>query len=127
MFGKDTYSSVILRSAGPEAAKRMKNYLNNDYSNSVQAFVETEYFANMQETGKQFLFAIIVFAAVMSIGGLFIPEAKESVEMMYEFEKPFVIDSNKFEQTFGMQATPIREAIQETVAWYRSHPEKKKR
>jgi nucleoside-diphosphate-sugar epimerase len=64
---------------------------------------------------------------MMSIGGLFIPEAKETVEMMYEFENPFVIDSSKFEQTFGMQATPIREAIQETVAWYRSHPEKKNR
>ena len=62
---------------------------------------------------------------MMSIGGLFIPEAKESVEMMYEFENPFVIDSSKFEQTFGMQATPIREAIRETVAWYRSHPQKK--
>jgi nucleoside-diphosphate-sugar epimerase len=60
---------------------------------------------------------------MMSIGGLFIPEAKETVEMMYEFEKPFVIDSSKFENTFGMQATPIREAIQETVAWYKSHPE----
>jgi len=47
--------------------------------------------------------------------------------MMYEFENPFVIDSSKFEQTFGMQATPVREAIQETVAWYRSHPEKKNR
>ena len=56
---------------------------------------------------------------MMSIGGLFIPEAKETVEMMYEFENPFVIDSGKFEQTFGMRATPIREAIQETVAWYR--------
>ena len=64
---------------------------------------------------------------MMSIGGLFIPEAKETVEMMYEFENPFVIDSSKFEQTFGMRATPIREAIQETVAWYRSHPEKKSR
>ena len=62
---------------------------------------------------------------MMSIGGLFIPEAKESVEMMYEFEKPFVIDSSKFENTFGMKATPIREAIKETVAWYKSHPEKK--
>ena len=62
---------------------------------------------------------------MMSIGGLFIPEAKETVEMMYEFENPFVIDSSKFEQTFGMHATPIREAIRETVAWYRSHPEKK--
>ena len=43
--------------------------------------------------------------------------------MMYEFEKPFVIDSSKFERTFGMKATPIRAAIRETVAWYKSHPE----
>lgn len=62
---------------------------------------------------------------MMSIGGLFIPEAKETVEMMYEFEKPFMIDSSKFEKTFSMKAIPIREAIRETVAWYKSHPEKK--
>ena len=61
---------------------------------------------------------------MLSIGGLFIPAAKESVEMMYEFEKPFVIDSSKFEKTFGMKATPMREAIRETVVWYKSHPEK---
>ena len=61
---------------------------------------------------------------MMSIGGLFIPEAKESVEMMYEFEKPFIIDSSKFETTFGMKATPMRDAIRETAAWYKRHPEK---
>jgi nucleoside-diphosphate-sugar epimerase len=60
---------------------------------------------------------------MMAIGGLFIPEAKETVEMMYEFDAPFIIDSSKFEKTFGMKATPIREAIKETVAWYKSHPE----
>lgn len=63
--------------------------------------------------------------AMMWIGGLFISEAKEMVEMMYGFEKPFIVDSSKFENTFGMKATPMREAIKETVAWYRSHPEKK--
>jgi nucleoside-diphosphate-sugar epimerase len=62
---------------------------------------------------------------MMWFGGLFIPEAKESVEMMYEFEQPFIIDSSKFEKTFGMHATPMREAIKETVAWYKSHPEQK--
>jgi nucleoside-diphosphate-sugar epimerase len=61
---------------------------------------------------------------MMAIGGLFIPEAKETVEMMYEFDKPFIIDSSKFENTFGMKATPMREAIKETVAWYKTHPEK---
>jgi nucleoside-diphosphate-sugar epimerase len=62
---------------------------------------------------------------MMRLGGLFIPEAKETVEMMYEFEQPFIVDSSKFEKTFGMQATPMRDAIRETVAWYKSHPEKK--
>ncbi|MFT3894899.1 MAG: NAD-dependent epimerase/dehydratase family protein [Anaerolineales bacterium] len=56
---------------------------------------------------------------MLSIGGLFIPAAKETVEMMYEFDHPFIIDSGKFENTFGMKATPIREAIRETVAWYK--------
>lgn len=62
---------------------------------------------------------------MMWFGGLFIPAAKESVEMMYEFEKPFIVDSSKFEMTFGMKATPMKEAIKETVAWYKSHPEKR--
>lgn len=62
---------------------------------------------------------------IMSILGLFVPELKESVEMLYEFEKPFVVDSSKFEKTFGMQATPLKDAIKATVAWYQSHPEKK--
>jgi nucleoside-diphosphate-sugar epimerase len=62
---------------------------------------------------------------MMWTGGLFIPEAKETYEMMYEFEQPFIVDSSKFEKTFDMKATPMREAIKETVAWYKSHPEKK--
>jgi nucleoside-diphosphate-sugar epimerase len=62
---------------------------------------------------------------MMSMLGLFIPELKESVEMLYEFEKPFVVDSSKFERAFGVKATPMREAIKETVAWFKDHPEKK--
>ncbi|MFN3359730.1 MAG: SDR family oxidoreductase [Pseudomonas sp.] len=62
---------------------------------------------------------------MMALGGLFIPEARETVEMMYEFEKPFVVDSSKFERTFGVKATPIADAIEATVAWYRAHPQNK--
>lgn len=57
---------------------------------------------------------------MMRIGGLFIPEAQEMIEMMYEFEKPFVVESAKFERTFGLQGTPLGEAIGRTVAWYRA-------
>jgi nucleoside-diphosphate-sugar epimerase len=47
----------------------------------------------------------------MIVGGLFIKEAREMVEMMYEFQRPFVVQSSKFERTFGVKATPIREAV----------------
>jgi len=60
---------------------------------------------------------------MMAIGGLFIPEARETVEMMYEFDKPFIADSSKFEKAFGVKATPMREAIRETVNWYKNHME----
>jgi nucleoside-diphosphate-sugar epimerase len=58
---------------------------------------------------------------MMALGGMFIPAARESLEMMYEFEKPFVVDSSQFERTFGMRATPIQQAVAETVKWYRNH------
>lgn len=59
---------------------------------------------------------------MLSLAGLFVPVAREVVEMMYEFEKPFVVDSTKFERAFGMRATPIREAVKKAVAWYTAHP-----
>lgn len=58
---------------------------------------------------------------MMRMGGLFIMEARESVEMMYEFEKPFIVDSTKFENTFIWKATPIEEAIQTTLQWYKEY------
>jgi len=58
---------------------------------------------------------------MLSLGGLFIPEARETVEMLYEYERPFVVDSSRFEQAFGLKATPIEEALRRTVAWYQAH------
>jgi nucleoside-diphosphate-sugar epimerase len=51
--------------------------------------------------------------------GLFNPPLRETIEMLYEFEEPFVVDDSRFEREFGEQATPLREAIQRTVRWYR--------
>lgn len=52
--------------------------------------------------------------------GLFNPAIRETIEMLYEFEEPFVVDHSKFEQAFGEHATPLKEAIGDTVRWYRS-------
>jgi nucleoside-diphosphate-sugar epimerase len=52
--------------------------------------------------------------------GLFNPPLRETIEMLYEFEEPFVVDHSRFERAFGGHATPLGEAIRETVRWYRS-------
>jgi nucleoside-diphosphate-sugar epimerase len=51
--------------------------------------------------------------------GLFNANLREVAEMVYQFEEPFVVDGGKFTQAFGHQATPLPEAIQATLAWWR--------
>ena len=58
--------------------------------------------------------------SMLRMGGVFIPPAREMVEMMYEFEKPFIVDSSRYVQAFGNHATPVREAIRNTVEWYKT-------
>lgn len=44
------------------------------------------------------------------------PIVRELRETRYQFDRPFVVDSSAFEQTFGMTATPLDVALQATVA-----------
>ena len=56
----------------------------------------------------------------MRLLGLFNPDIRESVEMMYEWTKPFIVDTNKAVEAFGVTATPLKQAIHSTVEWCRS-------
>lgn len=51
-----------------------------------------------------------------AILGLFQPTVRELVEMMYEFDEPFVVDSGEMARRFGVRATGFDEAIRDTVA-----------
>jgi nucleoside-diphosphate-sugar epimerase len=57
---------------------------------------------------------------LLRLMGLFDPDIRETVEMMYEWDKPYVVDSTKFERAFGISATPIQQAVRETVNWFRA-------
>ena len=58
---------------------------------------------------------------MLTLLGLFIPDLREMKEMMYEFEAPYVVDSDKFTKQFNLRPTPLKEAVSETLAWYRGH------
>ena len=59
----------------------------------------------------------------MRMVGPFVPAAGEMVEMFYEFNKPFVVDSSKFVEAFGDHSTPLKAGIEATVDWYRANPQ----
>lgn len=54
--------------------------------------------------------------------GLFQRDVAEVAEMLYQFEKPLVVSHQKFQQAYGASPTPHREALRQTLEWYRENP-----
>lgn len=65
--------------------------------------------------------AQIAGPALLAVAGIFSPMLRELRETAYQFRRPFVLDSSKFEGAFGrLEPTPHREAVERTVEWFRS-------
>jgi nucleoside-diphosphate-sugar epimerase len=47
--------------------------------------------------------------------GVFVPLVRAVVEMLYQFEAPFVVDDGDFRRQFGVGPTPLHEAIATTL------------
>ncbi|GAA2854941.1 NAD-dependent epimerase/dehydratase family protein [Streptosporangium fragile] len=56
---------------------------------------------------------------LLRTAGVFSPFIGELEELRYQFVRPFVLDSTDFRSTFGMEPTPMDEALAATVAWWR--------
>jgi nucleoside-diphosphate-sugar epimerase len=56
---------------------------------------------------------------LLRILGVANPTMRELVEMQYEFEAPFIVDSTKIAGKLGVHATPLDRAIADTLASYR--------
>jgi nucleoside-diphosphate-sugar epimerase len=60
----------------------------------------------------------------LTIAGLFNPTVRAVREQLYQHQQPWVVDSSKFERTFGWTATPLADAIHDTVAWFTDQAER---
>jgi nucleoside-diphosphate-sugar epimerase len=63
---------------------------------------------------------------LISLLGLFDPMVREVKEMLYTWEDPYVVDSSKFENEFGLKATPLEASLKETIAWFSAYLSKMK-
>jgi nucleoside-diphosphate-sugar epimerase len=52
--------------------------------------------------------------------GLVNRTVREINEMRYEFDEPFIVDASRAEAELGLRATPLADAVEQTVRWYRA-------
>lgn len=111
-FGK----ALVILGEREEALGQAWHVPNN--SPVTQRELMTLFFAEIGRPPKM----VTMRGMLMAMVGLFLPVVREMKEMMYALDKPYVVDSSKFEQAFQVRATPIHEAVRRTVEWYRAHP-----
>lgn len=56
---------------------------------------------------------------VLRLGGLFSPLLRETIEMQFEFQQPYILDDTKYIRAFGGEPTPYDEGFRQTIAWFR--------
>jgi nucleoside-diphosphate-sugar epimerase len=96
-------------------------HLPNAPALTTTQFIDEVYSAAGTEPGIQ-----VMPRWMVSTVGLFNGNVRELTEMLYEYEEPFVVDDSRYVATFGDHATPLNEAIDATVAWYRANPKQTK-
>jgi nucleoside-diphosphate-sugar epimerase len=57
----------------------------------------------------------------LRLGGLVSPLLRETIEMQFEFQQPYILDGTKFTRAFGGEPTPYDEGFRQTIAWFREH------
>jgi nucleoside-diphosphate-sugar epimerase len=58
---------------------------------------------------------------MLRAAGMLSADARELAETLYQFERPFVMDSSASEAALGLSPTPLAEAAASTIGWWRQH------
>ena len=56
---------------------------------------------------------------ILRAAGVFSAGMRELAEILYQFERPFVMDSRVSQEALALKPTPHHEAARDTVAWWR--------
>lgn len=110
----EDFARALLTLAEREEALGRAWHVPNDTAVSTRRFVEMVF----QELGRPARLQVTP-RWVLALAGLFNPTIRAVTEQLYQVERPWVVDSSKFEGTFGWRATPLPEAVRATLAWFK--------
>jgi nucleoside-diphosphate-sugar epimerase len=72
----------------------------------------------VSETGTQSKVTALNRALVKMLS-LVWPVARQGAELIYQFDKPYIVDAHKYRCAFGAIPTPYLKGIRQTLSWYR--------
>jgi nucleoside-diphosphate-sugar epimerase len=99
----------------PDAPGQVWHLPNDADTRSTRQLVDIVYRRAGQRRGKLRRLPPVLLRAV----GLVNPTMRELLEMQYQFEEPFVVDSSKITNKLGVEATPVEVALTDTLREYR--------
>ena len=99
----------------PDASGEVWHLPNDPDTRTTRQLVETIY----QQAGRSHVKVRELPSWLLRAVGLVNPTVRELIEMQYQFEEPFVVDSSKIASRLGVSATPLDQALADTLATYR--------
>jgi nucleoside-diphosphate-sugar epimerase len=99
----------------PDAPGQVWHLPNDPDTRTTRQLVDVVYRQAGQPRGRVRAMPPLLLRAL----GLVNPGVRELVEMQYLFAEPFIVDSSKITNKLGTEATPIEQALADTLQGYR--------
>jgi nucleoside-diphosphate-sugar epimerase len=100
----------------PDAPGEVWHLPNDPNTRTTRQLVDTIYQIAGQPKTKLRSTPALLLRAV----GVANPTVRELLELQYEFQEPFIVDSTKIATKLDVHATPLEQALADTVASYRT-------
>jgi nucleoside-diphosphate-sugar epimerase len=102
----------------PDAPGEVWHLPNDPQTRTTRQLVDTIYrLAGQPRTRLRGTPALLLRAL-----GVVNPTVRELIELQYEFQEPFIVDSTKIATKLHAHATPLDQALADTLASYRTNP-----
>ncbi len=98
----------------PDAAGEVWHLPNDPDTRTTRQLVDIAYRHAGRSRGKLRALPPFVLRAL----GLVNPTIRELLEMQYQFDEPYVVDSTKITDVLGAKPTPVEQALADTLATY---------
>jgi nucleoside-diphosphate-sugar epimerase len=115
-FIPDIGEGLAVLGEHPDAAGQVWHLPNDPQTSTTRQLADLVF----QQAGRSRTRLRQVSPLLVRLGSLTNPTLRELLEMQYQFEEPFIVDSSKIASRLGVRATPIELALEQTLATYRT-------